>query len=71
MASSRRGTCVAEIDGHPVLELEPEIGSDPVVITVCANCGEMRSVLWLTQDRWFCRSCRAEGVNVPNMYPIA
>lgn len=60
------------ISGHPSLELEP-IGNNavPVVITVCAACGEMRSVLWLDKDRWFCRSCRAEGVKAPNMYPIA
>jgi len=62
---------MAEIQGHPVLELEPLQGEDPVVITVCAQCGEMRSVLWLTGDRWYCRSCRAEGVKPPNMYPIA
>lgn len=60
-----------EIQGHPTLELEPNIGSDPVVITVCAECGEMRSVLWLTGDRWYCRTCKAEGAKPPNMYPIA
>ena len=60
-----------EIAGHPELLLEPLVGSEPVVITVCAACGEMRSVLWLTGDRWYCRSCRAEGAQPPNMYPIA
>ena len=60
-----------EISGHPALELEPEVGSNPVVITLCAFCGEMRSVLWLTKDRWICRSCKAEGLQPPNMYPIA
>jgi len=59
------------IQGHPTLELEPMEGSEPVVITVCAHCGEMRTVLWLNEDRWFCRSCRAEGAKAPNMYPIA
>ena len=49
---------MSEISGHPTLELEPMVGSDPVVITVCAECGEMRSVLWLTEDRWYCRNCK-------------
>jgi hypothetical protein len=57
------------IDGHPVLELE---GSDnPVLITVCAECGEMRTILWLTDDRWYCRTCRAAGSKPPNLYPVA
>jgi ribosomal protein L37AE/L43A len=42
-----------------------------VVITVCAECGQMRSVLFLNRDRWFCTKCRAEGAAPPNMYPIA
>jgi hypothetical protein len=46
-------------------------GSDPVVVTVCADCGRMRSVLFLDRDRWFCTGCRAEGVTTPNLYPIA
>lgn len=61
----------SEIKGHPELLLEPLEGSEPVVITVCAECGEMRTVLWLTEDRWYCRSCRAAGVRPPHMYPIA
>lgn len=60
-----------EIKGHPVIELEPGVGSEPVVITVCAECGEMRSVLWLTKDRWYCRSCKAAGAKPPKLYPIA
>ena len=58
------------IRGHPSTELEGSDGT-PVVITVCAECGEMRSVMWLDRDRWFCRSCRAEGAAPPNMFPIA
>lgn len=73
------------IDGHPSIELEPEnptsvsrgwrwwrrAEANPVVITVCAECGRMRSVLWLTKDRWLCNQCKAEGTVPPNMFPIA
>lgn len=59
-----------EIKGHPVLELDPAEGSEPVVITVCSECGEMRTILWLDRDRWYCRSCRAAGAKPPNLYPI-
>jgi hypothetical protein len=47
------------------------LGNDPIVITVCAECGRMRSVLFLDRDRWFCTSCRAEGAAAPNLYPVA
>ena len=62
---------MSEISGHPTLELEPIGDGEPVVITVCAECGEMRSVLWLTGDRWYCRNCKHIGENRPTMYPIA
>jgi len=62
---------IETISGHPSIELEPEVNGDPVVITVCAECGEMRTVLWLDKDRWYCRSCRAEGASPPNMFPLA
>ena len=61
----------ATIGGHPTQELEPMLGSEPVVITVCCICGEMRSVLWLTEDRWYCRSCKHVGDNRPHMFPLA
>jgi len=47
------------------------LGNDPIVITVCAECGRMRSVLFLDRDRWFCTGCRAEGAAAPNLYPVA
>jgi len=60
------------ITGHPSVELESAVPTAlPVVITVCAECGEMRSVLWLNKDRWYCRSCRANGAAPPNMFPLA
>jgi hypothetical protein len=39
------------------------------VITVCAECGRMRTVLFLDGDRWFCVGCRAEGATAPNYFP--
>ena len=53
------------------MELEPTVGDEPIVITVCAECGEMRSVMWLTKDRWYCRTCRNYGWQPPDMFPIA
>jgi len=58
------------ISGHPALEL-PNGRDQPVVITVCAECGAMRTVLFLSKDRWFCFKCRAEGAAPPNMFPLA
>lgn len=59
------------IGGHPEAELIPE---DPNVrnltITVCANCERIRTVLFLSGDRWFCTSCRAEGDARPTMIPM-
>jgi hypothetical protein len=60
------------IDGHPVRFLQlsdPDL--QPVIITVCANCGEMRTILFLSRDRWLCTKCRVEGVSAPNLYPVS
>jgi hypothetical protein len=59
-----------EIGGHPTIELDTGNGQ-ATLITVCANCGEMRTILFLAKDRWFCTKCRIEGVTVPNLYPIS
>jgi hypothetical protein len=61
---------LATINGHPTLELVNG-DQEPVVVTVCAHCGAMRSVLWLTVDRWICNQCKTEGASRPNMYPVA
>ena len=58
------------IDGHPSIEL-PNASDNPVVVTVCCECGAMRSVLWLSADRWYCRECRVVADNRPKMFPIA
>ena len=59
-----------EINGHPGIVM-PSDNGQPVLLTVCAECGELRSILFLDEDRWFCTRCRAEGASRPNLYPIA
>ena len=59
-----------EVDGHPALEL-PNAQDNPVTITVCCECGEMRTVLWLSGDRWFCSKCKAQGDSRPTMIPLS
>lgn len=58
-----------EIQGHPTVELYVEAG--PTLVTVCASCGQMRTILFLTEDRWYCSKCRAEGHQPPNLFPLA
>ena len=59
-----------EISGHPVVELYLAADQEPRLITVCANCGQLRTILFLSKDRWFCSKCRTEGATRPNLYPI-
>ena len=42
----------------------------PVVIYVCANCERMRTVLFLSEDRWLCTACRNEGSERPTFIPV-
>lgn len=58
-----------EISGHPALEAA-NYRDEPVTITVCAGCGQMRTVLFLSRDRWFCTSCRVEGDTRPTVVPL-
>jgi len=58
------------IQGHPTVELDSGHGQ-PVLITVCAHCGEMRTILFLDGDRWTCTACRTEGHNRPRVFPVA
>lgn len=60
-----------EISGHPLEPLLDERGNLITMITVCAHCGETRSILFLRKDRWYCTKCRMEGVAPPNLYPVA
>jgi ribosomal protein S27AE len=58
------------IQGHPSVVL-PNGAGDGVMISVCCECGALRSVLWLSKDRWACTKCRAVADNRPKMFPIA
>lgn len=60
-----------EIHGHPSAELYLVPDGPPTLITVCASCGEMRTILFLSKDRWFCFRCKSEGASPPNLYPIS
>jgi hypothetical protein len=59
-----------EINGHPAIEL-PNSHDNPVTITVCSECGELRTILWLSRDRYYCSKCKAAGDRRPTMIPIA
>jgi len=58
------------IKGHPVIEA-PNAADNAVMITVCAGCGELRTILFLSKDRWYCRQCRTQGDQRPTIIPIA
>jgi len=60
-----------EIGGHPTTELYLLPNEPPTLITVCAQCGALRTVLFLNKDRWFCFRCQTEGATPPNLFPIA
>lgn len=56
------------ISGHPTVPLLDDVGNLIQMITVCGHCGESRTILFLTRDRWYCSKCRAEGATPPNLY---
>lgn len=58
------------IKGHPGIEYE-SADKRQLKVDVCASCGSMRSVLWLSVDRWYCRVCRNEGMQKPTMIPVS
>lgn len=57
------------IQGHPGIEYQSADGRE-LRISVCSECGELKTILWLSGDRWYCRSCRAEGVEAPTVIPV-
>jgi len=61
---------VREVAGHPHLAAVNAQGRD-MQITVCAECESMRSILWLANDRWYCRVCRNSGVARPTTIPLS
>lgn len=60
-----------EISGHPVVELYLAADQEPVLLTCCANCGNLRTIVFLTGDRWLCFTCKTEGSTKPRLYPLA
>lgn len=54
-----------------MLELVTSPEQPPTLITVCAECGNLRTVLFLAKDRWFCFRCKTSGAAPPNLYPVA
>lgn len=57
------------IAGHPTTILETHAG--PEVIYLCAACGSLKQVLFLSTDRWICMACRNEGNEKPTFVPIS
>lgn len=58
------------VQGHPEIELVNDAGDVVSMITVCAECGEMRTILFLSRDRWYCSKCRIQGDARPQMFPV-
>lgn len=66
MPSDVHGT----IGGHPTVEAVPSSGP-AFAVTVCAECERMRTVLWLSRDRWYCTACRNQGDARPTTIPMS
>lgn len=58
------------IKGHPHEIAVNDITGQENDVALCAECGSLKSVLWLNRDRWFCRVCRNEGVVNPTRIPL-
>jgi len=61
----------AVIGGHPEVPLLDERGNVSAMLTVCAECGGVHTIILLTGDRWYCSACRVKGINKPKMFPIS
>lgn len=59
-----------EIKGHPAVEAH-RTSRPALKITVCAECESLKSVLFLSRDRWFCTTCRTEGDARPTQIPVS
>lgn len=58
------------IGGHPAVAAIPNSGR-AFNLTVCAECGRMRTVLFLSRDRWYCTACRNSGDARPTTIPMS
>ena len=61
----------ATIQGHPEEALLNEQGEVITMLTVCCECGALRSILFLSRDRWYCSACRVEGKAPPQLFPVS
>ena len=59
------------INGHPEVPLVDGSGDLVSMLTVCAACGEVRTILFLSADRWYCSKCRMTGIAPPQLYPVS
>mgnify|MGYP000880015588 CR=1 FL=1 len=59
----------ATIAGHPSQTIVSRDAST-FEVSVCAECGSLRSILWLLGDRWYCRTCRSSGEGRPTAIPV-
>ncbi len=59
------------ISGHPAVPLLDGEGELLQMLTVCAHCGKVRTILFLTGDRWYCSGCRMTGIAPPQLYPVS
>lgn len=59
------------INGHPEVPLLDTAGELVQMLTVCAACGDVRTILFLTRDRWYCSKCRMTGIAPPQLYPVS
>jgi ribosomal protein S27AE len=71
MATLRPVTEPEVIGGHPEQPLLDGAGELITMLTVCAQCGAVRSILFLTEDRWYCSKCRFECSVPPRLYPVS
>jgi translation initiation factor 2 beta subunit (eIF-2beta)/eIF-5 len=58
------------IQGHPSAEAH-RAHAPALNITVCAECEKVRTILFLSGDRWFCTSCRNSGDARPTQVPVS
>lgn len=69
------GTVVIEphtVSGHPSEHWLVDGEETGKMVTLCAGCGEMHTIIMLVGDRWYCSRCRAEGTTKnTRMFPIS
>jgi hypothetical protein len=44
---------------------------ESAVLYLCANCERLRTIMFLSTDRWLCTSCHNEGNQSPTFISIA